>query len=96
MADRVGEQVVEHALEVVGCAQHRRHLAADGRFEADPLGARLRFEPPHALPDDAVDVGLLDAAGQDPGVDAGQLEQAVHEPRQRPHLDCQRGHVLGG
>ena len=96
MAKGVGEEVVEHALDLFRRAANSRQRRLELRPDPDVLGAGVRLDAAQAGLDDRVEVGVVQLQPKNAGVDAGELEEVVDEHRERPDLMVQRRQIFGG
>ncbi len=86
VSQRIGKQVEEDALDLVGGAAHRRGGRSEIGFESDAPRARLGLEPAQAGAGDGGERRLLEVERDGTGIDARQLEQVVHDRREETHL----------
>ena len=95
VAQRVREQVVEDALDLLGLAP-RPGAVVDARLHADLPRASLGLEASDARLDEAGELGVAQLERRGACVDPRELEEVVHEAGEDPHLLVHRGQVALG
>ena len=94
MPEGVREEVVQHALDLVGGAVGG-DAVADAGLERHLTRARLGLDAAQAGVDEAGQLGVAQLEGQRAAVDPRQLEEVVGQRRERFDLLPERGNVLG-
>src|SRR5581483_6386179 len=92
--ERVRQQVVEHALDLVRGAEHGPDAVLDPRLQLDAPRERLRLEAAQARVDERGERRLAELQRQCARVDPCELEQIVDERAQGVDLAAHRRDVV--